>query len=381
MIYFNNAATSYPKPPKVLEKVKKYLETPPLSSGRSNSFYSNSVQILAECRKNLANLLDIKNPSLISFTSGATESLNLAILGLAYQNQHFITSVIEHNSVLRPLKTLENKGEIALSLIECDENGMILTEEIEKNIKKNTLALVINHCSNVTGALQDLKEISNIAKEHGILLIVDASQSMGSHLFSLKEIPLDILVFTGHKGLFGLEGIGGIYIREGLRILPLKTGGTGTESQNLLQPEKRPDVYEAGTMNMTGILSLSEGVSFILEEGADKIRKRKTELTDYLVREMLKINNIRINAPFLKERSGIVSFQSETIGSEDMGYILEAGYGIIARTGVHCAPLIHDRLGNGKKGSVRISLSYFTKEEEIEFFLKALKEIQKNKFS
>lgn len=374
MVYFNNAATSFPKPPIVIETVYSFLQHPSVTSSRSNRIRKEK-NILEICRKNLKILLDAEEEKYFSFTSGATESLNLAILGLPYKNRHFITSVVEHNSVLRPLKHLEREGKISLTLVKCDKNGRINPKEIKQAIHNKTFAIILTHASNVTGTVQDLETISQIAQEKGVFLIVDASQSLGSIPFSLKKIKANVVAFTGHKSLFGLEGVGGIYIDNQIPIKPLKTGGTGFQSEKLLQPEERPIYYEAGTLNVPGIAAMNAGIEWILETGIEKIQKRKQELTKILFQELKKINSLCINAVDIEERLGILSFVSETLLPDDIGYILEESYDIIVRTGLHCAPLIHSYLGNKREGSVRISLSYFTKEEEVEYFIKAMREI------
>ncbi len=371
MIYLNNAATSYPKPDSVIKAVTKYINSLPLNPERSG-FTGDEDNVIKKCRKNLALLFNIKNPDRVIFTSGATESLNLAIKGLELYKKHIITTRIEHNSVIRPLKHLEREGIIELSFVECNKQGYVGSDDIKKEIKENTGAIIVNHCSNVTGTVLDIKSISEIARTGNIIFIVDASQSAGTIPLDVTECNMDILVFTGHKSLYGLPGIGGIYIKEGINLKPLKVGGTGVRSDLLYQPEEVPMYYEAGTRNMAGIVSLCEGTSFILERGMNKIEEHKNKLVERAVRGLKEIPEIII---YGSEGNSIFSFNIKGIKPEDAGYILENSFEIIIRSGLHCAPLIHKSLGSYPEGSIRVSPSYFTTFEEIDFFIDAVKHI------
>ena len=271
MIYLNNAATSYPKPREVNAAISSYLNEMPFHASRVG-FEMQQVNIVDSCRDKLATLFNVENPRQIVFTSGSTESLNLAILGLSFNECHVITTSIEHNSVLRPLKTLEREGVITLSIVACDEAGYVNPQKIAHAIQKNTKLIVVNHSSNVTGTVLDIKTISRIARSHGIVLLVDASQSAGCVPIDVQQWDIDMLAFTGHKSLYGIPGIGGLYIREGIVLNPLKVGGTGVRSDLLYQPEEMPLYYEAGTQNVPGIVSLDAGVAFILRTRIDRIR-------------------------------------------------------------------------------------------------------------
>ncbi len=373
MVYLNNAATAYPRPSEVISSVSFFLNSPPFNPSRTG-FDNPCNDIINSCRKKLALLFNIPGAERIVFTSGGTESLNLAIKGLPLSDKHVITTATEHNSVLRPLKQLEREGRISLSIISCDKYGYIDPEDIKKEINKNTALIVVNHCSNVTGAIQDIEAIGEISGNNGLIFLVDGSQSAGTTPVSLEKI--DLFAFTGHKALYGLPGTGGLYIREGLYLNPLKTGGTGIKSELLHQPEEMPLYYEGGTPNLPGIVALSSGLDFILKIGIEKIKEWKEKLFLKIINEMERIPEIVIyNKKDIP--SQILSFNIKGMEPGDAGYILEQSFGIITRTGLHCAPLIHKFLGSHPRGSVRISPSYFTTLEEIDCFLEAMKNMVK----
>lgn len=416
-IYLNNAATSYPKPVEVLNSLQTFLTAPPLQISRGN-FESQSTDLISGCRQLLANLFNAPDPNRIIFTSGATESLNLALRGLPLKGRHVITTAIEHNSVLRPLKTMERDGLITLSIVPCDLNGSVSPQSIEDIITScsgasvtrtsaphymasapesraidpesitiptaNRIigAIVVNHCSNVTGVVNDIGAIGTIARKNGISFIVDASQSAGVHTIDVERMNIDILAFTGHKSLYGIQGIGALYIRNGIELTPLKTGGTGVRSDYLYQPESMPMYYEAGTQNLPGICSLFHGITHILEKGMDNLRLRRENLVHQMKSHLMKHDAVRV---WPDENNGtqwappdptcLFSFIVSGIDPSDIGYILDENYGIIVRTGLHCAPLIHEHIGTSPAGSVRVSPSFFTTDKEVETFNSAMDDI------
>lgn len=375
MIYLNNAATSYPKPETVINSVVDYLKNIPFHSSRAG-LEVNKEDLVYTCRQKLACLFNIEGPENIIFTSGATEALNLALLGLDLNGGHVITTVIEHNSVLRPLKLLEKDGIIKLSIVDCDNNGYVDPECIRRCIKTDTKAIVINHASNVTGEIQDLKSISEIAHQSGITFIVDASQSAGYTPLNVTDLGIDILAFTGHKSLYGISGIGGLYINRGTKLKPLKVGGTGVKSESLYQPEEMPIYYEAGTQNLPGIVSLLSGVDFILKTGLSNIVNQEKKLLEKAIDELNEIPGIVLyGRKDGNNRCPIISFNVEKIASREVGYMLESSFDILVRAGLHCAPLIHKKLGTGQNGLVRASLSYFTTEDEIKYFVDSVRQI------
>jgi cysteine desulfurase / selenocysteine lyase len=375
-IYLNNAATSFPKPEEVIKGVSNVLRKPVINDSRSG-IDSKSKNIVQECRKQLAALFNAPDPNRIVFTSGATESINLFLRGLLLNGRHVVATAVEHNSVLRPLKTMQREGLITLSIVECDNNGYVIPEKIEKLVNRDTGALVVNHCSNVTGIVNDLMAIGMVASKYGIPFIVDASQSSGVYPIDVKQMNIDMLAFTGHKSLYGIQGIGGAYISESIDLRPLKVGGTGVHSDNLFQPEAMPMRYEAGTQNIPGIYSLYEGVSYILDKGIDQLRKRREELTGMMKLHLSQYDNVT-TYPDSKcsQNTTLFSFNIKGMDPSDTGYILENSFRIITRAGLHCAPIIHKYIGTSPNGTVRVSPSHFTTLEEVGTFNNAVSQIQ-----
>lgn len=374
MIYLNNAATSYPKPKEVQDAVMASFSGPLVHASRTG-LEREDDDIVYLCRARLADLFNIEDPLHIVFTSGSTEALNLAIKGLPLAGGNVVITAIEHNSVIRPLKTLEKEGKITITVVECDRTGYVEPQQIAEAIRDDTRAVVVNHCSNVTGAVLDIKEIAKIAHSAGAYFIVDASQSAGTVPIDCKNWDIDLLAFTGHKSLFGMQGIGGLYIKEGIELKPLKVGGTGILSELLLQPEGFPIHYEAGTPNTPGIISLYAGVQFVLQTGLDKIIEHKKKLYQILFDELENHPDIEIYSP--KEHTSYSNFCFNIKGMvpEEVGYVLEVSFDIWVRTGLHCAPLILPYLGVEPWGTVRASHSYFTTEEEIYKFVNSVKKI------
>lgn len=373
-IYLNNAATTYPKPINVLNAVHQLLAAPPFYTLRKG-FGHSSNDLVSSCRKAVADFFNADPSHHVIFTSGATEAINLAIKGLDLSHKHIITSSMEHNSVLRVLKTLEQKRKISLSIIKSNAFGCIDPEEISQHLQANTAAVVINHCSNVTGMLNDLTAIATILSTQQIPFIVDASQSAGLYPIDVKKMGIDLLIFTGHKSLYGIAGIGGLIIREGLSLNPLKEGGTGTKSNLLYQPKELPYYYEAGTPNFAGIIALQEGLNFIRQVGMGTIRKKIQQQVKQLktfLHPFPKIHVYPQNCPY---PSTLLSFSIEDLEAADVGYLLDQNYNIIVRTGLHCAPLVHAYIGAPKEGTIRVSPSYFTSPEELTIFQQAIQEI------
>lgn len=374
MIYLNNAATSFPKPKEVQEAVLASFSGPLVSTARTG-FESEDDDIVYLCRARLADLFNVDDPSHIVFTSGSTEALNLAIRGLPLEGSHVVTTAIEHNSVIRPLKMLEKEGKITLTFVECDKHGWVEPEQIRESIRDNTRAVIVNHCSNVTGTVLDIESISKIAHSQGAYFIVDASQSAGVVPIDCKKWNVDLLAFTGHKSLYGMQGIGGLYIKEGIELKPLKVGGTGVLSEVLLQPDGVPIHYEAGTQNTPGIISLYAGVRFILDKGIENILQHKKKLYQMLFEELKGMEEIEIYSSTERTSYSIFCFNIKGMIPEEVGYVLESSFDIIVRTGLHCAPLILKYLGVEPLGTVRASHSYFTTDEDIYKFIEAIKKI------
>lgn len=373
MIYLNNAATSYPKPDAVINAWQKAIRELPSGQFRSSAD-ADGADILSCCRNRLGRLLGIADTDRIYFTSGSTEGLNAIIAGLGIEASRIITTATEHNSVLRPLYNLPGIGGSPF-LLTCDENGTVSPESLEEKAKNGDFAaFILNHCSNVTGAIQDAGAFGEIAKRYGLIYILDVSQSAGCMEIKADEWGVDALAFTGHKSLMGPQGTGGYYVRDGIKIRPLKYGGTGFDSSRLLYDEDTYE-YEAGTLNYPGTEVLSEALRWVSDTGVDSIREKERQLTDCLISELEKTDGIRIFGKDLKDRGPVVSFTSGILPPSDIAYILQNSFGIVTRAGLHCAPLIHDHIGSGNKGTLRVSFSYFNEKEDVDALIAALREM------
>ncbi|MFC1716784.1 aminotransferase class V-fold PLP-dependent enzyme [Candidatus Poribacteria bacterium] len=377
-VYLDNAATSYPKPEEVYEAVGHFMREIGVSSGRGA--YRKALRadrIIYEARKSLAELFNIKDSKQIVFASNATEALNLAIKGILSQDDHVITSQMEHNAVWRPLKRLEREHGIEITQIPCLPDGSLENPDLVKAaIRSNTSLAVFTHASNVSGTIMPIAEIGEICSEVGVPLLVDSAQTAGAFTVDVEAMKIDLLAFTGHKGLLGPQGTGGLYIREGIHLEPLKEGGTGGDSILETQPDVLPDRYEAGTLNAAGLAGLRAGVQFILSQGIQNIRKRELEFTAYLLDRLGEIDAIKIYGPQDPQKQvGVVSINIADYQPEEVGYVLDEVYGTMVRTGLHCAPCAHRTIGTIDRGTLRISLGYFNTEAEIDHTIKALKQI------
>jgi len=368
-IYLNCAASSFPKPEAVLHRVQQELLLPPEAAGRSNR---TGEPLTEQCRETVAQLIGCK-PAELHFSSGATESANLILAGLDLKNTHVIATATEHNSILRPLFNHRDRPDI--SLVPCNADGLTDPSAIEQRIQPQTRFLFVNHCSNVTGCVQDLQSISAIARRHGILLIVDASQSIGCVDIDVERDGIDILIFTGHKNLFSLSGIGGYYLRTGIPVDVVKTGGTGTDSLWLMLPDGYTN-REPGTPNLSGLVSLEAGTSYVRETGLAQIQRILHQKRSLLISGLTSIDGLHVFHTDHSLFSGpVVSFVGAAVAPADFGYILKESYGITVRTGYHCCPCIHDYLGT-PNGTVRISFSVLTPEEHLLSLIDAVREIQ-----
>ncbi|GFN37164.1 aminotransferase class V-fold PLP-dependent enzyme [Tepidimicrobium xylanilyticum] len=376
MIYFDNAATSFPKPDVVYESVMKAMKEYGANPGRSGHKLALRLgREIFETRELLANLFNIKNPMNLIFTFNCTESLNIAIKGILEKGDHVITTSMEHNSVLRPIKAMERQG-VEITIVKGDSAGRINPKDIEKSIKKNTKLIITTHISNLTGTIMPIEEIGKITKKKGIYFLVDAAQSAGVYPIDVEKMNIDMLAFPGHKGLLGPQGTGGLYIREGLDVRELSQGGTGSVSYELEQPNILPDRYESGTLNGPGIIGLGAGVKYIMEKGMDSIRKHEEELTMHFIEEITKINNVKVYGPLnVEEQGAVVSINIGNQDSSEISYILDQSYNIEVRPGIHCAPIAHETMGTLEQGTVRFSFGPFNTHEEIELGIKAIREI------
>lgn len=375
MIYLDNAATTIKKPEVVVKAVAEAMCTMGNSGRGAHTGALDASRVIFETRKNLAEFFGAENPRQIAFTANATESLNIAIKGILNPGNHVITTELEHNSVLRPLYEMEEKG-VELTIIKSDSQGRIPYQEIEDNIKENTKAIVCTHGSNLTGNLVDIARIGQIARKQGILFVVDASQTAGVFPIDVRKMQIDVLCFTGHKSLLGPQGTGGLYVREGVRVNPLLSGGSGVQSYRKKHPEEMPTALEAGTLNAHGLAGLCAAVHYIQETGMDVIRRKEQELMWEFYDRVRKIEGIKIYGDFSsKERCPIVSLNIRDYDSGDVSDALFTDYGIATRPGAHCAPLMHQALGTVEQGAVRFSFSHFNSQEEVKQAVDALREL------
>lgn len=375
MIYLDSSATSFLKPPQVAEAVFRSFNTIGNAGRGAHAPTLNASRLIYDTREKLAALFGTPDPSRIAFTCNATEALNIAIHGAIHPGEHVITTACEHNSALRPLYLKEKEG-TELTIIPADKKGRIRYDLLESSVKSNTSAIVLTHASNLSGNVTDLAFVSNFTKKHGLLLIVDASQTAGSLPINVVKMGIDILCFTGHKGLFGPQGTGGLYVREGLTLSPLKSGGSGVHSFDRQHPTDMPTALEAGTLNGHGIAGLNAGLDYILSTGVKNIHAKEISLARRFVNGISDISDLKlygdIDAPL---RTPIISLNIGNMSSASVSDILWEDYEICVRAGAHCAPLMHKTFGTEKQGAVRFSFSCFNTEAEIDTAIRAMHEI------
>jgi cysteine desulfurase family protein len=374
-IYLNNAATSWPKPPGVLAAVHDSLAYPFVGGGRSTD--RDAQDYIWSARTAVADLLGVREDERVLFAHNATDALNNLILGfLANQTGpiHVITSVLEHNSVLRPLWELKEAGRITLSFIPLKGTGLD-QEKAAEMIQPDTRLAVLNHGSNVLGSVQDMHGLGSLFRDHGIFVIADGAQTAGHIPLCIDSLPVDAYVFTGHKALFGIPGTGGFVIRDPEQVAPVRFGGTGSDSSSLLHPRDLPERFEAGTHNFPGLAALAAGTEFIRMTGQQRIEEKGIRQTGMMIdgfREepAITIHNEKPDLP-------ILSLNMNSLDNEDLGFILHRAYRIISRSGLHCAPLVHNAVDGGT-GSLRLSLSWFTTDEECEKAVAAIREVARS---
>jgi cysteine desulfurase family protein len=376
-IYLDNAATSYPKPEVVYDSVIGYMRDNGASPGRGN--YGRALdadRLVYETRKALTKLLGIPRPGQIIFTSNATEAINLALKGYLKPKDRVIVTGYEHNAVARPLRRLQDERGIAVLRIPCTPEGVLDLSWVRRKIREGVSLVAVSHGSNVIGCVTPLDEVIACAHERNVPVLADAAQTAGVYPIDANALQVDMLAFTGHKGLLGPTGTGGLYLREGLELSTLMEGGTGGMSLSPFPPDDPPDRYEAGTMNVCGIAGLYAAAAFLLETGVPAIRRHEIALTGQLLEGLRAVPGLTSYGPASAEdRLGLVSFN---IGGKDphrVSISLDRDYGIMARSGLHCAPAAHCLLGTAPVGAVRVSLGYFNKSEDIERLVAALKEI------
>ena len=376
-VYLDNAATTMQKPPCVVEAVTAAL-TSFGNSGRDTGGHAlDASRVIYDARCLISDLFNLGNPKQVVFTCNSTEALNMAIRGLFHRGDHVISSVMEHNAVLRPLYDIEEDQGVSHTFIGVDEKGRLLVSEIEKNIRPETKALIFTHASNVTGNANDLHAIGKIAKKHGLLFIVDASQTAGVLPIDMQDMNIDIVAFTGHKGLYGPQGTGGMAIREGIDIHPLKSGGTGVLSYLKHQPEEMPTHLECGTMNAHGQAGLHASLNWLVKEvGIDQVHAHEIALAKRFYEGLKDMEAIRFYGDYdTDQRAAIVSLNIADYDSSEVSDQLESDYGISTRPGAHCAPLIHEAMGTVNQGMVRFAFSWFNTEEDVDYAVKAVREL------
>ncbi len=378
MIYFDNAATTIHKPPEVIEAVTAALNTFGNSGRGAHAASLDASREIYGTREALAELFHAEDPRQIAFASNSTEALNTALKGLLNPGDHVITTVLEHNSVLRPLYELEEQG-VELSIAGCDQKGRLLYEEMASLIRPNTRMIVCTHGSNLTGNLVDIARVGKLAEKHHLLLVVDASQTAGVFPIDVQKMGIHVLCFTGHKSLLGPQGTGGLYVQKGLEIRPLKSGGSGIATYSRMHPRQMPTALEAGTLNGHGIAGLGAAVRFILRTGIENIRIREQMLSSRFYRGVREIPGIRfygdLDAPM---RCPIVALNLGDYDSSQVADELFQTREISTRPGAHCAPLMHKALGTVEQGAVRFSFSYFNTEEEVDRAIEALWELARD---
>jgi len=373
LIYFDNAATSGPKPDSVMRAICDCLKNANANPGRSaHSLSIKAAELIYRTREIIGELFHFSNTENIVLTKNATEALNIAIYGTLNEGDEVITTSMEHNSVLRPLNHLKDKGTIDLKILKADENGVVQPQQIEAAISDKTKLIAVTSASNVTGTKLNLGDIYKVTQAAGVKMLVDGAQGAGSTEIDLEKTPFDFLAITGHKHLLGPQGTGALIIKNPYEVAPFMRGGTGSLSEKTIHPDFPPDKFEAGTLNTPGYAGLAEGIRFILQTGIKSIIEREHQLIQYLLKSLLKIKEIEVYAPYV-DRVGIVSFNIKGVMSSEVSHYLDTEWGICTRPGLHCAPEAHKTLGTFPQGTVRFSLSYFNTQEEIDTAILALK--------
>lgn len=384
MYYFDNSATTLIKPPQVAEAMFHVIQDHQFANPSRGS-HGPAVKALLQVeqtRRKAAQLFNVKDPSWVSFTPNATFALNFLLQSVFQSGDAVITTMQEHNSVLRPLYQLQKKG-VEVDFISLDEKGQLRLDELDTIIKENTRAVIVNHLSNVTGKVADLRQISAFCQMHGLWLLVDAAQSAGVVPIDMQATQIDALCFTGHKSLYGPQGTGGLCINNpSLPLKPVFSGGSGFRSFDKEMPDEMPGIFEMGTPNVPGLAGLEAGITYVLERGVERIQKELQELTRLFVEQINDIPGIQIYGVTLEElkhhptlHGPVISLNLEGWESGDLADVLYEEYGIAVRAGAHCAPLVHESFYTEEQGMVRFSFSSFNTEGEIQYAVMALKEI------
>ena len=375
MIYMDNAATTMRKPDEVVEAVVNAMNSMGNAGRGAHAASLSASRVIYNTREALARFFGAESPKQIVFTSNSTESLNIAIKGLLEPGDHVVTTMLEHNSVLRPLYEMEKKG-VSLTIVKSNPKGTLSYEELEGAVQENTKAIICTNASNLTGNYVDVKRVGEIAKRKGALLVVDASQTAGIYPIDVQTMGIDVLCFTGHKGLLAPQGTGGLYVRAGLCLKPLKSGGSGVQTYLKNHPEEMPTALEAGTLNGHGIAGLGAAIEYLDREGIDNIREKELQHMRHFYNGVKDIPGIKIYGDFDTEvRCPVVALNIGEYDSSEVSDELLMTYGISTRPGAHCAPLMHEALGTIEQGAVRFSFSHYNTEEEVEVAINAIREL------
>jgi len=377
IIYLDNAATTFPKPKEVLDQMYDAYRRFGVNPGRSG--YDLCVvagDLVFEARKALTRFFGGTDPLRLVFAQNATEALNLALLGILGPGDHAITTTVEHNSVIRPLNHLRRDHGVELDYVPVGADFRLDPGEVAKRFRKNTKLVVVNHGSNVIGTVQPVAEIGRLCRERGILFVIDAAQTAGMIPVDIEALHVDVVAFTGHKSLLGPTGTGGLYVREGVDVRTTRFGGTGVHSANPFHLEDYPHRLEAGTGNVLGITGLYFAQAYLAKRGIANIYRHEMTLFARLQDGLAALDGVTLHGPTrLDDRLPVLSFTVVGLDPSDVGTMLDVDYNIAARTGLHCAPLIHEQMGTGERGAVRLSVGPMTVENDIEKALEAVAEI------
>ncbi len=376
-IYMDNAATTFPKPEQVYQAVDFFNRHMGGNPGRgSNKATLQAGSILLDCRDALADFFNIADSSHIAFTINITEAINIAVKGILNPGDHVISSSMEHNAVARPLFSMYQQDGVEWTIVPCDGDGTLDPEDVRKAVRPNTRMICMLHASNLTGTLLPAEEVGKIAREHNLVFVLDTAQTAGVVPIDVEKQSIDVLTFTGHKGLLGPQGTGGIYLRPGLSIKPLKQGGTGSLSEYLDHPSLMPDMLESGTHNTPGIAGLLAGVNFVKENGLDRIRRHEQELCERLMSGLEEIPGVMVYGPAdSSKKTAVVAFNINDMDCGELSTQLDYKYGVVTRSGLHCAPLAHKTIGTFESGSCRLSPGYFSSIEDVETVIRAVHKI------
>lgn len=376
-VYLDNSATSFPKPDCVIEAMEYYFHKIGANAGRSaHARAQEASRMVFEAREAVAQLINAPDSSRVAFTAGTTEGLNIAVMGLLETGDHVITTSMEHNSVMRPLRYLEEERDITVDVVQCSPQGLLDPDDVRRNITDKTKLIITTAKSNAFGTVMPFRDVGRIAHDHGIPYCVDAAQALGVIPINVETDFIDMLAFSGHKGIMGPQGIGCFYVREGIDPAPIKRGGTGSNSREEIHPDFMPDIYESGTPNLIGIAGLGAAVRFILRETVAAVCSRARELSSCMYEAAREIDALTLYGPLSADvQMTVLPFNMKGRAASEIGDILNRDYGIASRCGLHCAPSAHKTAGTFPDGCVRISTGFFNTQEDIDVLCMALREI------